>query len=137
MKINIPTVLWVLDYITNRLQFVKASPGDISKVIRKNTGAPQGTVLSPLLFGLYTADCKNAHASFPITTFADDTGLTGQVTDDTGLTGQITDDDDSCYRQEIDHFIDWCDQNYLQLNVGKTKEMVIDFRKKKLRKMIL
>ena len=51
--------------------------------------------------------------------------------DDTGLTGQITDDDDSHYRQEIDRFVSWCDQNYLELNVGKTKEMIIDFRKVK------
>ena len=29
-----------------------------------------------------------------------------------------------------DRFVDWCDQNYLQLNIGKTKEMVIDFRRK-------
>ena len=47
--------------------------------------------------------------------------------DDIGLTGQIAGDNDSCYRHEIDRFVDWCDQNYQQLNVGKTKEMVVDF----------
>ena len=26
-------------------------------------------------------------------------------------------------------FVDWCDSNHLALNVTKTKEMVIDFRK--------
>ena len=77
-------------------------------------------MLCPFLFSLYTADCKNVHELCPITKFANDTGLTGQ----------ITDDDDSCYRQEIDRFVDWRDQNYLQLNIGKTKEMVIDFRRK-------
>ena len=46
------------------------------------------------------------------------------------MTGQIKDDDDSCYRQEIDRFVNWCDLNYSQLIVGKTKEMVIDFRRK-------
>ena len=77
-------------------------------------------MLCPFLFSLYTADCKNVQELCPITKFANDTGLTGQ----------ITDDDDSCYRQEIDRFVNWCAQNYLQLNIGKTKEMVIDFRKK-------
>ena len=33
------------------------------------------------------------------------------------------------YRQEIVSFVDWCDSNHLVLNVTKTKEMVIDFRK--------
>ena len=30
---------------------------------------------------------------------------------------------------EIDHFVPWCERNYLELHVGKTKEMVIDFRR--------
>ena len=112
--------MWVLDYLTSRPQYVKLGPSVTSRTICTNTGAPQGTVLSPFLFSLYTADCKNVHEPCPITKFADDTGLTGQ----------ITDDDDSCYRQEIDRFVNTCDQNYLQLNVGKTREMVIDFRRK-------
>ena len=61
MKISIPTVVWVLHCLTSRPQFVKASPDVMSKSIRANTGAPQGTVLSPFLFSLYTADCKNTH----------------------------------------------------------------------------
>ncbi|KAJ0066452.1 hypothetical protein NL108_013223 [Boleophthalmus pectinirostris] len=41
----------------------------------------------------------------------------------------------SC-REQTDHgralpaFIEWCDNNHLDLNVAKTKEMVVDFRKK-------
>lgn len=31
----------------------------------------------------------------------------------------------------IAYFIDWCDLNHLMLNTSKTKEMVIDFRRKK------
>jgi hypothetical protein len=53
--------------------------------------------------------------------------------DDTALTGQITDEDDRHYRQEIEDFVEWCDRNYLELHVGKTREMVIDFRKNKRR----
>ena len=33
------------------------------------------------------------------------------------------------YTQEVMSFVDWCDFNHLVLNVTKTKEMVIDFRK--------
>ena len=31
---------------------------------------------------------------------------------------------------ELANFVEYCDQNYLELNVSKTKEMVIDFRRK-------
>ncbi|KAK7098508.1 hypothetical protein V1264_002783 [Littorina saxatilis] len=49
--------------------------------------------------------------------------------DDTGLTGLLTDDDDSDYRQEVDRFVGWGENNYLELNVGKTKEMIMDNRR--------
>jgi len=29
----------------------------------------------------------------------------------------------------VRRFVDWCDSNFLNLNVQKTKEMVIDFRR--------
>ena len=32
----------------------------------------------------------------------------------------------------IDYFLRWCDDSYLQINVSKTKDMVIDFRRKAL-----
>ncbi|XP_040911057.1 uncharacterized protein LOC121193025 [Toxotes jaculatrix] len=33
------------------------------------------------------------------------------------------------YREEVDHLVDWCRLNNLVLNVDKTKEMIIDFRR--------
>ena len=33
------------------------------------------------------------------------------------------------YRNEIIRFNNWCVENYLDLNVGKTKKMVFDFKK--------
>jgi hypothetical protein len=119
MNVDAQSVLWIFDYLSNRPQFVRMSCNVISDVLFTNTGAPQGTVLSPFLFSLYTAECRHKNDSCPIVKFADDTGLTGL----------ITDDDDSHYRQEIDHFVEWCDSNYLELNVSKTKEMIVDFRK--------
>lgn len=38
-----------------------------------------------------------------------------KFTDDTGLTGLISNDDDSYYRQEIEHFVTWCNDNYLNV----------------------
>ena len=36
--------------------------------------------------------------------------------------------DESGYRSEIQRVNSWCEENQLQLNVLKTKELVIDFR---------
>ena len=37
---------------------------------------------------------------------------------------------DSVYFSEVHKFSAWCKENYLDLNIVKTKEMVADFRKK-------
>ncbi|KAI3366056.1 hypothetical protein L3Q82_009711 [Scortum barcoo] len=36
------------------------------------------------------------------------------------------------YRTLVDNFVEWSEQNHLRLNVNKTREMVIDFRRKKM-----
>ena len=46
-----------------------------------NTGTPQGYVLSPLLYYLFTNDCVSHHSSVPLLKFADDTTLVGLVSD--------------------------------------------------------
>ena len=49
--------------------------------------------------------------------------------DDTELVGNICNNEDAIYHKQIENFVNWCDKNYLCLNVSKTKEMCIDFRK--------
>ncbi|KAM8846109.1 uncharacterized protein ACB058_012558 [Synchiropus picturatus] len=58
--------------------------------------------------------------------------LTGrpQFADDTTVVGLIRNDDESNYRSEVSRLVQWCDDNYLRLNVEKTKEMVVDFRRR-------
>ena len=40
----------------------------------------------------------------------------------------ISKDDASAFLSQVDSFVNHCDANYLELNVSKTKEIVIDFR---------
>ena len=44
------------------------------------------------------------------------------------MIGLIKDDDDTIYQQQLAMFVNHCDANFLELNVSKTKEMIIDFR---------
>ncbi|KAI3355004.1 hypothetical protein L3Q82_004792 [Scortum barcoo] len=39
--------------------------------------------------------------------------------------------DDREYRGLIQDFADWCLRNNLQINAGKTKELVVDFRRRR------
>ena len=58
MKLPSSAISWIFDYLTNRLQYVRLNVV-LSSAIRTNTGAPQGTVLTPFLFSLYIADCRS------------------------------------------------------------------------------
>ncbi|KAK1792518.1 hypothetical protein P4O66_012460 [Electrophorus voltai] len=49
--------------------------------------------------------------------------------DDTIVVGLINKDDESAYREEVRELMSWCKVNNLYLNVDKTKEMVVDFRR--------
>ncbi len=78
-----------------------------------------GCVLSPLLYSLYTHDCTATHSSNVIVKFADDTTVIGL----------ITDNDETAYREEVSTLTKWCQENHLSLNIDKTKELVVDFRR--------
>ncbi len=109
---------WTLDFLTGRSQVVRMGNNTSSPLIL-NTGAPQGCVLSPLLYSLYTHDCTATHSSNVIVKFADDTTVIGL----------ITDNDETAYREEVSTLTKWCQENHLSLNIDKTKELVVDYRR--------
>ena len=51
--------------------------------------------------------------------------------DDTTVIGLITNNNEDAYRDEVRDLSIWCQNNSLSLNVDKTKELIIDFRKTK------
>ena len=76
-------------------------------------------MLSPLQYSLITHDCKARHNSNNIIKFADDTTVVGL----------ITDNDETGYREEVRDLAMWC--HNLSLNVIKTKEMIVEYRKRR------
>ena len=112
--------LWILDFLLSRPQVVKIRDS-LSSSVTLSTGTPQGCVLSPMFYSLYTHDCLSCHVRTKILKFADDTTVIGL----------ITNSDESEYRDQVNKLISWCNDNNLELNVNKTKEIIVDFRTKK------
>ena len=65
------------------------------------------------------AQLSPTHASNSIIKFADDATVVGQ----------ITNNDETAYREEVRALAERCQENNLSLNVNKTKELIMDFRK--------
>ena len=47
------------------------------------------------------------------------------------MVGLISNRDESAYRQEVDELRQWCKRNNLIFNINKTREMIVDFRRKR------
>ena len=113
-SVNPKMILWIIDFLVGRSQSVRYQSA-MSKSRQTSTGAPQGTVLSPVLFTLYTNDCVGSENS-PVIKYSDDSAIVDISNSDLE------------YFSSVQKFSDWCKVNYLDLNVKKTKELLIDFR---------
>ncbi|KAJ8369754.1 hypothetical protein SKAU_G00097820 [Synaphobranchus kaupii] len=85
------TCLWIKDFLSDRPQKVRIGP-HTSTTLSLSTGSPQGCVLSPLLYSLYTHHFSAAHPSNSIIKFADDTTVVGC----------ISRGDETAYRDEVE-----------------------------------
>jgi hypothetical protein len=105
LGLNTSLCNWILNFLTDRPQVVRVGCNTSSTQI-DNTGATQGCVLSPLLYSFFTHDCVARHDS---------------------NTCKLNDDETAC--REIRDLAGWCQNNNLSLNVIKTKEMIVEYRK--------
>ncbi len=103
---------WILDSLVGRLQCVRVN-GVLSDFQYCSTGSLQGCCLSPLLFIMYTNDCRSMHENSYIIKYADDSVVVSLLHEQDLGHGPVMED-----------FISWCDRFSLQLNVNKTKDMV-------------
>ena len=107
---------WFSSFLQGRYQRV-------STKVHKSTwfpcmrGVPQGSVLGPLLFSLYINDLPDVVTTGSINIFADDTCLY--------TSGYCISDTISSVNKNLDRVHAWFKDNKMELNLSKTKSMII------------
>ena len=108
-------------YLSNRSQKCSVN-GALSSAGRLTGGAPQGSILGPLLFLVYVNDLPNCLDISCARMFADDTNIT--------IPGCTFPELEQATNTELNNLYSWLKANKLSLNIVKTEFMVISIRQK-------
>ena len=111
-------ILWMIQFLDDRRQRVSLD-GLVSEEFVLNTGVPQGCVLSPVLFPIYTDEFPVNNAILTVK-YADGMVLIGRLVDEIVL---------SAYFYQIEEMSDWFRKRFLELSVGKTSGLACDTRR--------
>lgn len=94
---------WLLDFLTGRPLSVRIGNKTSARII-DNTGTPQGCVLSPILYTLYTHDCVASHEDIIL-----------KFSDDMAVIRCISGGYKAAYGRELASRVTWCEDNNLTL----------------------
>ena len=111
-----PEPIWMTSYLTQRKQFVQINDKR-SSFETVPFGVPQGSVLGPLLFNVYTPDLQD-NVKGNVCQFADDTTLYHHVKP------CKMDDDIKVLQKNTNSLYNWSCKNNLLFNAKKTKTML-------------
>ena len=114
-----PTAInWIIDFLKDRKQRVKLN-GVYSDWLNVPAGVPQGTRLGPWLFLVLINDLRLPDGSFAMWKFADDTTVSEIVPPS----------NQSTLQHVVDFISTWSQENHLQLNPSKCKELQSCFKR--------
>lgn len=113
---NTQIVLWLENYLTNRLQSVRAND-IISPPLNVTHGVPQGSVLGPILFKIYINDVSSLPFSSKLILYADDLVLySSSNCIETAMRN---------LQNDLDMIKSWTQLNKLTINAKKSKYLII------------
>ena len=112
---------WIRSYFSNRKQYVEYNGHHLLRN-EISCGVPQGSILGPLFFLLYTNDINNASNLLNLILFADDTNVFMSHKDLNYLSDMLN--------LKMDKLSIWFKANKLSLNLKRTKFMVFKPRQK-------
>ena len=113
---------WFKSYLSNHSQYVSVNGYD-SGLAAINCGAPQGSVLGPLLFLLYINDLNQAIKFCKVHDFADDTNLL--------CLGNSMKKQNKLVNADLKRLVNWLNANKISLNVKKTEMVIFKSKQKK------
>ena len=119
--ISSDTLQWFRSYLSNRSQVVRIY-STLSEPLSVTSGVPQGSILGPLLFSIYTNDLLLIPQKCSTQSYVDDTKLITSFELKANLDA-IADLEDDLFK-----IGEWCSNNQLLLNPGKTKLMIFGSR---------
>jgi ribonuclease HI len=111
---------YVESFLKNRKTFILTNEGKASFLVSR--GVPQGDIMSPMLFNVYTAEFHrlNNHEGVKIAQYADDFAAIISVKNKNELEDRVN--------MVVREFCEIAENLQLQLNSGKTKIMVVKRR---------
>ena len=112
---------WFRSYLSERYQAVRIN-STLSEKLPVVSCVPQGSILGPLLFSIYVNDLPSATKTCSSESYVDDTKLL--------LSFHINDSNAALVdlNEDLIRIRNWCFDNLLLLNPGKTKLMVYGSR---------
>jgi len=112
-------LLWISNFLQNRQVSVQFN-GACSETQILSGGTPQGSLISPLLFAVLCHTLTSSQSNFSYYKYADDLTVVHHTNSPTNT---------SDLQREIDHIVQWCQDNSMVINGKKTKIMHISNRK--------
>jgi hypothetical protein len=112
-------IRWFSSYLTGRSQRTKVN-GQLSAILPRSVGVPQGSCLGPILFLLYTADLKDEINFCSLHSYADDSQLL--MTFKPAEAAEAV----RCVNSDLAKVKRWSDDHGLLLNPAKCSVLRID-----------